>query len=110
MKTRSIARMLLLGLLVFFTTASWAAGPEAVSIVKDPTEVGTPVGKRGPKTVKFTLVAKEVLGVLDAAAKTTFNYWTFNGTVPGPMLRARVGDTVEITLKNDKDSMMQPQR
>ena len=128
MKTNTIVELLLLGLLSFGSSASFGddlpqgigdavvqkmiqveetkAGPAAVSIVKDPTEVGDPVGNRGPKTVRFTLEAKEVLGVLDAAAKTTFKYWTFNGTVPGPMLRARVGDTVEITLKNDKNSDM----
>lgn len=27
--------------------------------------------------------------------------WTFNGTVPGPVLRGRVGDTFEVTLVND---------
>ncbi|MDE2259250.1 MAG: nitrite reductase, copper-containing [Betaproteobacteria bacterium] len=81
-------------------------GPAAVSIVRDPTEVGTPVGKRGPKTVRFTLETQEVLGVLDASAKTSFMYWTFNGKVPGPLLRARVGDTIEITLKNAKESSM----
>ncbi|MFZ2540950.1 MAG: copper-containing nitrite reductase [Gallionella sp.] len=95
-----------MGLLTFVSTASWAAGPEAVSIVQDPTAVGTPVGKRAPKTLKFTLEAQEVLGVLDAAAKTTYTYWTFDGKVPGPMLRGRVGDTIEITLKNAKSSLM----
>ena len=106
MKVSAIIGAMSLGLLTFVSTASWAAGPEAVSIVQDPNAVGTPVGKRGPKTLKFTLEAKEVLGVLDAAAKTTYTYWTFNGKVPGPMLRARVGDTIEITMKNAKDSAM----
>jgi len=46
----------------------------------------------------------EVQGQL--ADKTTYNYWTFNGKVPGLMLRVRVGDTVEVHLKNDKDSVM----
>ncbi|MFD0521451.1 multicopper oxidase domain-containing protein [Paractinoplanes durhamensis] len=27
--------------------------------------------------------------------------WTYNGTVPGPVLRGKVGDTFEITLSND---------
>jgi nitrite reductase (NO-forming) len=27
--------------------------------------------------------------------------WTFNGTAPGPVLRGKVGDTFEITLRND---------
>jgi nitrite reductase (NO-forming) len=106
MKTSSIIGAMSLGLLTSISTASWAAGPEAVSIVQDPTAVGTPVGNRAPKTLKFTLEAREVLGVLDASAKTTYTYWTFDGKVPGPMLRGRVGDTIEITLKNAKSSEM----
>src|SRR4030067_3749440 len=106
MKVSAIIGAMSLGLLTFVSTASWAAGPEAVSIVQYPNAAGTPFGKRGPKTLKFTLEAQEVLGVLDAAAKTTYTYWTFNGKVPGPMLRARVGDTIEITLKNAKSSAM----
>ena len=106
MKASTFIGVMSLGLLPFVSTATWAAGPEAVSIVQDPTAVGAPVGKRGPQTVKFTLEAQEVLGVLDAAAKTTYTYWTFNGKVPGPMLRARVGDTIEITMKNAKSSAM----
>lgn len=38
--------------------------------------------------------------------RTTFRYWTFNGTVPGPFVRVRVGDIVEVTLKNAEDSSM----
>jgi nitrite reductase (NO-forming) len=30
--------------------------------------------------------------------------WTFGGTVPGPVLRVKVGDTVRITLTNPADS------
>ena len=33
------------------------------------------------------------------------NYWTFNKQVPGPMLRIREGDTVEMTIENDKSSL-----
>lgn len=33
-----------------------------------------------------------------------FRFWTFNGTVPGPFQRIRVGDTVEVTLRNHEDS------
>ena len=106
MKVSAIIGALSLGLLALGSSASLAAGPEAVDIHQDPTAVGTPVGKRAPTTVKFNLEAKEVLGILDAAKKETFTYWTFNGKVPGPMLRARVGDTIEVTLSNAKDSQM----
>jgi nitrite reductase (NO-forming) len=37
---------------------------------------------------------------------TTFPYWTFNGKVPGPFFRVRVGDTVEVHLKNNEKSTM----
>jgi nitrite reductase (NO-forming) len=33
-----------------------------------------------------------------------YQYWTYNGTVPGPMIRVRQGDTVELTLKNSTES------
>lgn len=61
-------------------------------------EVAAPVGNRGPQLVEYTLEAKEVVGQLDDGV--AFTYWTFNDTVPGPMLRVREGDTVRITLKN----------
>ncbi len=32
--------------------------------------------------------------------------WTFNGTVPGPAIRAKVGDTIRITLKNPAESIL----
>lgn len=41
MKASAIIGTLSLGLLTLVSTASWAAGPEAVSIVQDPTAVGT---------------------------------------------------------------------
>ena len=40
------------------------------------------------------------------AEGTTFGYWTFDGKVPGPFLRVRVGDTVDVRLKNSSDSAM----
>ena len=43
----------------------------------------------------------------DLADGTSYRYWTFNGQVPGPFVRVRVGDTVEVSLKNHEDSWMQ---
>jgi len=36
----------------------------------------------------------------------TMDYWTFNGTVPGPMVRARVGDTIDFFLHNPQESSL----
>lgn len=79
-----------------------AAAPELAEIVRDPAEVPPPVGERAPRTVKVTLETVERRGRL--ADGTPYNYWTFDGTVPGPMLRVRVGDTLQVTLKNRADS------
>jgi nitrite reductase (NO-forming) len=68
------------------------------------TEVPPPIGKREPQTVRVDLVTVELEARL--AEGTTFGYWTFNGKVPGPMLRVRVGDTVEVHLKNADNSAM----
>jgi nitrite reductase (NO-forming) len=46
----------------------------------------------------------EVTGQLADGA--TYHYWTFNRKVPGPFVRVKVGDTVEVTLKNEADSMV----
>lgn len=67
-------------------------------------DVPKPIGKREPQTVRVDLVTVELEGRL--AEGTTFGYWTFNGKVPGPMLRVRVGDTVEVHLKNADNSAM----
>jgi nitrite reductase (NO-forming) len=67
-------------------------------------DVPPPIGKREPQTVRVDLVTVELEGRL--AEGTTFGYWTFNGKVPGPMLRVRVGDTVEVHLKNADNSAM----
>lgn len=83
-----------------------AAVPAAVDVARDPADVPQPVGNRPPTTVRFTLTAKEVEGKLDPDSNATYSYWTFDGTVPGPMLRVRQGDTVEITLKNDASCHM----
>jgi nitrite reductase (NO-forming) len=78
------------------------ANPDAVSIVRNPSDLPAPIGDRGPTNVRIDLVAKEVSGLL--ADGTTYTYFTFDGKVPGPFLRVRVGDTVELHLKNDLKS------
>lgn len=73
----------------------------AVDIVRDPTDMPPPLPKRDPQVVKVSLVAQELEGKLDSILGSTYEYWTFNGKVPGPMIRVRQGDTVELTLKNE---------
>lgn len=55
------------------------------------------------KTVKVTLRATEVDLPIDNKG-TLYKTWTFDGKVPGPVVRVTEGDTVEFTLINDKTS------
>jgi nitrite reductase (NO-forming) len=73
-------------------------------ISREPTDLPPPLAKRPPQTVRVDLVTAEIEGRL--AEGTTFGYWTFNGKVPGPFLRVRVGDTIDIHVKNSADSSM----
>jgi nitrite reductase (NO-forming) len=79
-----------------------SAAAQAPSIVLNPADVPPPIGDRLPTTVMVDLRAQEVTGQLAEGA--TFTYFTFDGKVPGPMLRVRVGDTVELHLHNQTDS------
>lgn len=68
-----------------------------------PPSVPPPIQRRHAATVSVELETKEMRGSL--ASGVQYNFWTFNGTVPGPLIRVRVGDTVQITLKNARDSL-----
>jgi nitrite reductase (NO-forming) len=80
------------------------AAKDAVSIALDPTAVPKAIGARQPQFVKYRIETVELDGKLDDG--TTFTYWTFDKKVPGPMLRVKKGDTVEVTLANAASSKM----
>lgn len=75
---------------------------DVANVVFDPSVVPPPITRTEPTTVEFKLTCKEVVSEL--ADGTTFQFWTFDGTVPGPMLRVMEGDTVKLTLSNPADS------
>jgi nitrite reductase (NO-forming) len=88
----------------YVNTAVAQAPTTGMDIVHDPTDLPAPLPIREPQTVRIDLETTEVEGQL--ADGTTFTYWTFNNTVPGPFLRVRVGDTLEVHLKNSTTSTM----
>ena len=81
-----------------------AMASDAADVVRDPADLPGPIGQRAPKVVKVDLETVELVGKLDDG--TTYTYWTFGAKVPGPFVRVRVGDTVEVHLKNPADSVM----
>jgi nitrite reductase (NO-forming) len=74
----------------------------AANIAHDPSNIPAPLGDRGPQEIDLLLETVEIEGQL--ADGTTYTYWTFDRTVPGPFLRVRVGDRVNVTLRNAADS------
>ena len=83
-----------------------SAKPVTVKEISRPaSDVPPPITRTTPTTVVVTLETKEVIATLGEGQ--TYSYWTFDGTVPGPMLRVRVGDTVELHLKNAPGDLMQ---
>lgn len=106
----SVATTALLGLMIGTT---WAGGTHEhpvengtadapLDIARPASDLPATIGVRPPQTVKVDLETVEVTGRLaDGAA---YHYWTFGTKVPGPFIRVRVGDTVDVTLTNRVDS------
>ncbi|WP_029034099.1 copper-containing nitrite reductase [Salinimicrobium terrae] len=69
-----------------------------------PPMVPRPVGKRAATKliVNMEVVEKE----MEMADGVTYNYWTFDGSVPGSFIRTRVGDEIEFHFKNHPDSKL----
>lgn len=74
----------------------------APSITRAVTDLPAPLTRTTPETVRVDLETTEVQARL--ADGVTYTFWTFNGMVPGPFIRVRVGDTLEVHLKNSLGS------
>lgn len=81
-----------------------AAKPVTVkAIAASATAVPPAITRTAPATVNVDLQTREVIA--EVAPGETYAYWTFNGTVPGPMIRVRVGDTVNLKVTNATGSV-----
>jgi nitrite reductase (NO-forming) len=70
----------------------------ADTVAADPTDVPDPIDRDSPKRHEVTLTAKEVVAEIEPGKQFTF--LTYEGQVPGPMIRVREGDTVSFTMEN----------
>lgn len=75
----------------------------APDIARDPNDVPPPITRTESAHVKLDLVTKDVIS--EIAPGVFVDYWTFNGTVPGPMIRVREGDTIDLTITNSLTSV-----
>lgn len=90
--------------------AAPASGAEAVeeATLTFAPQAPPPIARKKAAVVKVKLETAEVEGLLmeGLSEPTRYRFWTFNGRVPGPMIRVRQGDTLELTLSNPKNSSM----
>jgi Cu+-exporting ATPase len=82
-------------------TAHVSSVGNRTDISRHASDLSSPVTRNADGTVVIKLETKEV--VSEIAPGTTYKYWTYNGTVPGPFLRVREGDTVEVQLTHAVD-------
>ncbi len=78
-----------------------AAGEENAVLTTAP-QVPPAIKRTTPAKVIVEMETTEVKGQL--ADGVEYEFWTFNGTVPGPFVRVRAGDTIEFRLKNNDKS------
>jgi len=102
----TVAAVLAMGGLAFqpaFAADGYGTAETPADIVRPATDVPEASGRRAPEAVRIKLETVELVGRLDNGS--SYNYWTFNGKVPGPFVRVRVGDTVEVSLENHDGNM-----
>jgi nitrite reductase (NO-forming) len=81
-----------------------AALPAIEAVLGAPPQPAPPTGRSTPARVVVQLEVRERVGEL--ADGTRYTFWTFGGSVPGPMIRVRQGDLVEVHLANHPDNAM----
>ena len=81
----------------------YTAGAHLPAKTVDISEIGkraddlpAPIVRRENEKVIVELETREI--VAEIAPGITYEYWTYNGTVPGPFIRVKEGDTVEVRL------------
>ncbi|UIP01441.1 copper-containing nitrite reductase (plasmid) [Halobaculum sp. CBA1158] len=86
------------------TNETTANKPTTQRVAADPTDVPDPIDRDTSETVEVDLTAREVRAEIEDGV--VFDYMTFDGQVPGPMVRVRRGDTVRVTLTNAEENAM----
>jgi len=78
--------------------------PVVVAEVGYAPNAAPPVNRDYRAHVQVTLETTEE--VMELADGVEYRFWTFGGSVPGPMIRVREGDYVTFTLQNHPSSLM----
>ncbi len=69
-------------------------------IGRNANDLPPPINRKESQLVTIDLYTDEL--VAEMMPEVTYQYWTYNGKVPGPFIRVRAGDQVEIRLSHGK--------
>ena len=85
-------------------TLDSAMNTDTDRIAADPRDVPDPVDWNEPQHHEIEMTTTEETAEIEPGV--TFDYMTFDGQIPGPMVRVRQGDTVTLTLTNEEGNNM----
>lgn len=63
-------------------------------------DLPAPINRQESQLVSVDLYTEELIA--EMMPEVTYKYWTYNGKIPGPFIRARAGDQVEVHLSHGK--------
>ncbi|MEY7848221.1 copper-containing nitrite reductase [Natrarchaeobius sp. A-rgal3] len=78
-----------------------AAEVDVDAVAADPTAIPPPVDWDEPRTHEITLESIEVTAEIEPGV--TIDFMTYEGQIPGPMIRVREGDTIDLTFEVPDD-------
>lgn len=78
--------------------------PTVDRVAADPTDVPDPIDRSQPTTHEVTLAMEAVTAEVEPGV--TFDFMTFGGRIPGPMIRVRQGDTVDLTVESPEGNAL----
>src|SRR3989304_5127309 len=93
--------LLLIGAMILGMPMGGNAANEVAKLTTAP-EVPPAITRPGGANVTVELETVEKAGKL--ADGVEYQFWTFNGTVPGPFIRVKAGDNVTFSLKNNESN------
>jgi nitrite reductase (NO-forming) len=99
---RSFMRSLFTGIFLLFVLLAGNSVYGLEAEITTAPNVPPSITRTLPETVVVKFEAREMVG--DLADGKQYKFWSYNGTVPGPMIRVRLGDTVEFHLSNHPSS------
>ena len=99
---KTLRSLLMMSAAIALAAVAGAAPLREKAILTFAPDVPPPITRHRPAIVEVDLVGGVTTNQLKGDVKYAF--WTFNGHTPGPFIRARVGDTLELHVSNTDSS------